>query len=267
MIRLIDEPPREDVLAQLREWQREVDVIPDFGERVEQAGKRFKQRNRAENKTFAAVRGALRAMCGDAEWCCYCECSQAAEIDHVRPKSLYPGAVFVWANFLWVCGRCNRFKLDGFAIVEGSQLRHVPRRKQGQPAVPPPDGDPALIDLRTEDPLEFLWLDLYTFELCPAFALSGLELERARYTIDTLRLNEDALALQRHRSCRIFAYELRAYVEATRRGADRRERDACQARVRREPHKIVWESMKQDRSDLDASIAELFEQAPEARQW
>ena len=148
MIRLVDEPPRDAVLAQLRIWQAEVDAVSEYAQRLATAKRLFQQRNRAENPTFASVRCALRAMCGDAEWCCYCERSQAAEIDHVRPKSLYPGAVFLWSNFLWVCGRCNRLKADQFGVVQGSRIRRLTRDSQTEPAA----ADPALIDPRVEDP-------------------------------------------------------------------------------------------------------------------
>jgi uncharacterized protein (TIGR02646 family) len=133
-------------------------------------------------------------MCGDAERCCYCEDSLAAEIDHVRPKSLYPGSVFVWSNFLWVCPRCNKLKSDRFGIIKGEQIERVPRGSRAHP----PDGDPALIDPRKEDPLDFLWLDLDTFALAPLHGLPGLAFERAEFTWRTLKLNEDALVCQRH---------------------------------------------------------------------
>lgn len=263
MIRLFDEPPRDAVLAQLRDWQAEVDAILEYRERVDAAKRLFKQRNRADNPTFQFVRGALRAMCGDAEWCCYCERSQASEIDHVRPKSLYPGAVFLWSNFLWVCGRCNKLKSDRFGIVTGEQIRRLARGA----ATEPPDGDPALIDPRIEDPLDFFWLDLHTFVLIPAHGLRGLALERADYTIESLRLNDDALAVQRHRAYHIFANELQAYLAACSRGDTLLQRAGYRARVRREPHKIVWESMKRRPHELDPHLTGLLQSAPECFTW
>jgi uncharacterized protein (TIGR02646 family) len=230
---------------------------------VAEAKRLFKQRNRAENPTFVSVRGALRAMCGDTEWCCYCERSQASEIDHVRPKSLYPNAVFLWSNFLWVCGRCNKLKSDRFGIVAGEQIRRLPRGQSSEP----PDGDPALIDPRIEDPLDFFWLDLHTFALLPAHGLRSLAHERAKYTIETLNLNADALANQRHRAYHIFANELQAYLAACHREAPPLERAGYQARVRREPHKIVWESMKRRPAELDPHVRALFDAAPECVSW
>ena len=78
MIRLPDEPPREDVLEQLRVWQCELDDVPDYAERVRSAVQRWKAANRDSDATFAAVRSALRNMAGGAERCCYCEDSLAA---------------------------------------------------------------------------------------------------------------------------------------------------------------------------------------------
>jgi uncharacterized protein (TIGR02646 family) len=263
MNRLIDEPPHEAVLAQLRDWQTEVDAVLDYRERVLEAKRLFKQRNRADNKIFCSVRGSLRAMCGDAEWCCYCERSQAAEIDHVRPKSLYPNAVFVWSNFLWVCGRCNKLKSDRFGIVAGNEIRRLPRGVRTEP----PDGDPALIDPRFEDPLGFLELDHYTFWLTPADGLCGLALARADYTIESLDLNADPLALQRHNAYHLFANELLAYRAACKRGDTPLQCRGYRARVRRHPHKIVWESMKRRANDLELHVVELFTAMPEVFDW
>jgi uncharacterized protein (TIGR02646 family) len=263
MIRIIDDPPREVALAQLREWQAEVDAVADYRDRIDTAKRLFKQKNRADNSTFRSVRAALRAMCGDAEWCCYCDCSQAAEIDHVRPKSLYPSAVFLWSNFLWVCGRCNKLKSNNFAIITSDQIKRLPRA----PSTEPPDGEPALIDPRVEDPLDFLELDLYTFSLIPAYGLSGLGLERAEYTIEALGLDDEPLLTRRSDAYHMFASELEAYRNACERGDSPLRLAGYRARVRRHPHKIVWESMKRRPAELEPHVRALFEAAPECLAW
>lgn len=47
--------------------------------------------------------------------CCYCECntnseSKYMEVEHFKPKSLYPDDVVLWSNLLPSCKRCNTNK-------------------------------------------------------------------------------------------------------------------------------------------------------------
>jgi 5-methylcytosine-specific restriction endonuclease McrA len=48
--------------------------------------------------------------------CAYCECNATEggyiEIDHFRPKSIYPESVFEWNNLLPSCRQCNGMKSD-----------------------------------------------------------------------------------------------------------------------------------------------------------
>src|SRR5437867_3043275 len=94
-------------LQSLQGYQREIDMVRDYAKRVEAAERLFKSRNKTSNNTFRAVRLKLHEMCSGARRCCYCEDSFADEVEHVRPKSLYPEHVFVWENYLYSCGPCN----------------------------------------------------------------------------------------------------------------------------------------------------------------
>jgi uncharacterized protein (TIGR02646 family) len=48
--------------------------------------------------------------------CAYCECKTTeggyAEVEHYKPKSLYPESTFEWNNLLPVCKHCNSMKGD-----------------------------------------------------------------------------------------------------------------------------------------------------------
>lgn len=48
--------------------------------------------------------------------CAFCECIPSeggnVEVEHYKPKSLYPSLTFEWENFLPACHRCNGDKLD-----------------------------------------------------------------------------------------------------------------------------------------------------------
>ncbi len=42
--------------------------------------------------------------------CAYCEEVDKGEVDHFRPKKLYPELVYEWVNWVFVCHTCNQFK-------------------------------------------------------------------------------------------------------------------------------------------------------------
>lgn len=51
-----------------------------------------------------------------AEKCAFCECKPAEagniEVEHFKPKSIYPEMTFEWENLLPSCRKCNGSKLD-----------------------------------------------------------------------------------------------------------------------------------------------------------
>ena len=42
--------------------------------------------------------------------CAYCEETTRGEVDHLRPKSKFPGLVYCWSNWLFSCHECNHAK-------------------------------------------------------------------------------------------------------------------------------------------------------------
>lgn len=273
MIQLVDEPPREDVLEQLGEWQRELDAIADYESQVRAGIERWKLRNREDNPTFLSVRAALRSMSGGAQRCCYCEDSLASQIEHVRPKSLYPSHTFVWSNMLWACGPCNGCKLAQIAIIVGGQLVEITRRRN-DPIGPPPSGTMALLDPRTEDPQAFMGLDLAdTFEFFPHGDLDRITVERVDHTLRVLGINRDPFPEQRADAYWDFHARLREYAAWRHRGASDLRLAGLRARLRRSAHQTVWrEILRLYRSSerprqLEDDFAELFAAVPEALDW
>lgn len=101
----------------LRALQAQIDDLPTYQDRVEAAKTEFTKGNTKTNPIFREVRNALKAMCAGQRRCCYCEDSLADELEHIRPKDLYPEAVSTWTNYLYACGPCNGPKNNnGFAI-------------------------------------------------------------------------------------------------------------------------------------------------------
>ena len=97
-------PTARDTLA---DYQRDVDAQHTYSQQVKRAKTRFGSYNRRSNPTFATVRSKLAEMCGGIRRCMYCEDSAADEVEHFKPKDLYPEVAFVWRNYLYACGGCN----------------------------------------------------------------------------------------------------------------------------------------------------------------
>lgn len=63
--------------------------------------------DRKPTGAFADVRAKLETMAFGRARCMYCEDSAGTDIDHFRPKALYPGQAFTWDNYLLACSYCN----------------------------------------------------------------------------------------------------------------------------------------------------------------
>ena len=149
MIRLIPLSLKPRFATSLRRWQTAIDALPAYQDRVAEAKKQFSAKNTTRNATFKHVKEVLTQMCQGARRCGYCEDSWADEVEHIRPKDLYPEAVFDWNNYLYACGPCNGPKNNQFAILHGSPLAlHHVTRAQSAAIVPPLAGPFALIDPR-----------------------------------------------------------------------------------------------------------------------
>ena len=44
--------------------------------------------------------------------CGYCESISRGQVDHFRPKSVFPALVYEWSNWIFSCGDCNQAKSD-----------------------------------------------------------------------------------------------------------------------------------------------------------
>lgn len=263
----------EGALAELVTYQRDVTRHASYAERVKAADDAWASRR--GNKPIRVVREMLLAMCPGLRRCMYCEDSSARDVEHMRPKSLYPDLVFAWANFLYACSDCNGPKGAKFKVhLSNGSIVDVGRKHK---AVPPAQlatddpllvGEPLLLDPRCEDPLEFLRLDLEvgTFGEVPS---AGLARERASFTIELLGLNErEHLVSARQDTFQTAECVLGKYVELKREGADPAVIAVKQSAIVRQPHRTVWEEMKRQRhAPRRAKLRALFEEAPEALHW
>lgn len=94
MIQLPDQALDVATSTALRRFQAEVDAAGDYPAQVAEAKRLFGLRNARGNATFDEIKRVLDRMCSGARRCAYCEDSAADEVEHVRPKDLYPDVVF-----------------------------------------------------------------------------------------------------------------------------------------------------------------------------
>ena len=263
MIRLHDPGLDPEATRHLNRYQQEVDEAPDYPIQVAKAKCLFSRRNTRSNPTFRKVRETLALMCSGAQRCAYCEDSVGDEVEHIQPKDLYPCLVFVWTNYVYACGRCNVAKSNKFAVVtDQSRLVDV-TRKRSDPVAPPASGAPAFLNPRTDDPLDFLDLDLEsTFVVLARDDIPEIDRERAEFTIETLKLNRDVLLEARANAFGTYRARLYEYVGKREQATKQDLLDD----LKTTPHPGVWAAMKRQHAfipDLD----ELFMQAPEALNW
>lgn len=269
MIRLRDISLPADTRRRLRKLQHEIGSIADYAERILAAKESFSRNNKRNNPIFSAVRKKLTRMCSGAQRCCYCEDSAADEVEHIKPKDLYPEETFVWENYLYACGPCNGPKNNQFAVFSLATGAFIDvTRKRGDAIAPPVDGEPVLINPRREDPLDFLEIDLIgTFFFLPIHEEGSREYHRADYTIKVLRLNErDLLPAARKEAFGSYRARLREYINIRDSGAPRTQIRNLIAAIQRMQHPAVWREMKRQR-ELIPHLRELFDQAPEAIGW
>jgi hypothetical protein len=177
--------------------------------------------------------------------------------------------VFAWRNYLYACGLCNGPKNDRFAVFPRGARKPVEvSRPRGAPVKPPAKGSPALIDPRSEDPMQFLILDLTsTFYLEPLPRKGTKDYERADYTRTTLRLNErEYLRVARDDAFKGYRARLVEYVSRRDSGARAPELNRYIDGIQRGAHPTVWKEMQRQHPS-HPELAALFRAAPEALSW
>lgn len=269
MIRLPDVDLPAATAAGLQSYQDDVDDAPSYIERVQRAKQRFSSRNRKSDPVFSVVRKSIRTLCYGPVRCGYCEDSCADEIEHIRPKDLYPGDVFRWSNYLYACGPCNGPKNNKYKVFTGPGAETLSdiTRPHGAQVTPPPNGKDALINPRHENPLMYLQLDLVdTFQFVPIGAADSVEEARGRYTIEVLGLNRDVLCTARRSAFNGFLNGLKLFYTESTGTADLDELARIRTSVVSTPHPTVWEEMKRQRDALPG-LHKLFDAVPEALDW
>ena len=50
----------------------------------------------------------------------FCSGSESSDVEHYRPKAVFPLLAMTWENYLWACTPCNRAKSNQFPVAEDS---------------------------------------------------------------------------------------------------------------------------------------------------
>jgi hypothetical protein len=268
MIRLPDVTLASAAADGLRDYQAQVDACATYAEQVLAGKETFQARNRRGNAVFDEVKVSLDQMCCGIRRCAFCEDSLADEVEHFRPKDLYPQHVFRWPNYLYACGPCNTHKNSKFAVFPSKtgEILEV-SRKRNAPVVEPTAGDEVLIDPRTVDAMGWMKLDLIdTFYFVPLATEGNRHNARATYTIKALGLNRDVLPAARRQAYVLYENFLHRYLYEKRESTTATDREVVIAQLRRHPHPTVWREM-QRQHDKIPSLQKLFAAAPEAISW
>ncbi|GAB3950076.1 hypothetical protein GCM10028805_27340 [Spirosoma harenae] len=292
MIQLSSDTLSQLAIDHLASVQARIDGQPDFAEKAARAQTEWdnKASSNAKKVAFGEIKEKLIKMCVGVEICNYCENNEATDVEHIYPKSYFPGRAFQWENYLLACKTCNSgHKLDKFAVFSpiGSNTS-IELVRDTQPIT----DDSVMIDPRIEDPLQFFWLDIEnrTFVLDPKINLNTRDKSRAEYTLKLLGLNNrDALVTARKTAAKYYLDRLERYIKA--RDADtfeiledcvqdpdwidqnlplaQEKQRICEqiiSDIQTYSHPTVWAELKRQRNNL-RKTDQFLTSAPEALDW
>jgi uncharacterized protein (TIGR02646 family) len=172
-------PPRPELsLATRNRLDKESKAIADADDPKDEAARLYKNARKA--KWFKPIVENLETLSGEGQRCMLCSGSEASQVEHFRPKAVFPLEAMAWKNFLWACGICNLNKGDRF----------------------PPQTEPGerIINPLEEDVWSFFFIDEFG-NLTARWRADLDDLDpRAAKTIEVFALDRDALqASRQHR--------------------------------------------------------------------
>lgn len=267
MLRLRNSPLSLAATSKLMEYQDAVNAKATFAEKVAEGKALFSRYNKTSNAAFKVVRSKLAEMSGGAIRCNYCEDSNANQVEHIYPKDFYPEKCFVWENYCYACGPCNQPKSNKFAIFEQGTGAEKNLKTDIAAGTQPPAGEALLLDPRTEQSLDFLFLDTQDTFKFVAYKDNANGIRRADYTIETLGLNSRSYLVRARRDAFInFKSRLFTYVHKKESGAAQPELNELVDSLKSEHHQTVWQEIIRQRT-LHPEIDDLLDRAPEALTW
>ncbi len=239
-------------MQQLTAWQLRVDAETVPRQRYEVASALFKNKT---NATFREIKETLAKHAPGGDACYYCERDRYRDIEHIRPKRHYPQDCFSWKNYVFACTICNQdHKSDKFAVFSvNDEILEFDRSWDIN--LPVPVGAPVLLDIRHEDPLDFLMLDLQTGKFVPIG--DEISIKRGKWTRELFDLNNEHLARIRIAAYRSFVCYLKEFQQAQNSADAARKLEE----IRLLPHPTVLVEMRRQ-LDRWPKLATLFSNVP-----
>ena len=289
MIQLVSKELPPDVQAQLTALQRRVDDEPTFEAKAKKAQDLWESKGGKKGKeAFEKIVQTLQTMCVYVRICNYCEQSEASDVEHIYPKSLYPEYAFQWDNYLLACKQCNSgYKLDTFFVLDATE--NAVELVRG---TEPPHKTLAFINPRTENPHNWMILNTstFTFDLLPD--LSKRDVNKAIKTLDVLQLNvRDTLLTARKSAARYYYQRMLLLVDIVNATTKNQlfqlltpydallDQQQSLAELQEElktsfkkdittyQHPSVWHAIKIVASKTSPKWKAIFDQLPEALHW
>ncbi len=205
MLRLASKSLPGKAQGRLAYLQRKVDEKTTFSEKAAKAESLWagKTGSSIGKLTFEAIREKLAAMCVSVKICNYCEQNEANDIEHIYPKSLFPSRAFIWENYLLACKQCNTaYKLDSFALLDADG-DILPIQRGSEPV----SLNGAFINPRTEDPTDFMLLNLGSYKFEPIPEIDKKAANKAKVTLEVLQLNERDQLVQSRKAAAQYRYQ------------------------------------------------------------
>ncbi|MFK7983124.1 MAG: HNH endonuclease [Saprospiraceae bacterium] len=292
MIQLISKTLKGTTIQLLAIKQSRINALPTFIKQTKKAKTLWngKKGSNASQTAFTEIKDKLIKMSVGVEICNYCKNNEATDIEHIFPKSWFPNKTFIWENYLLACRTCNTdYKSNRFAIF-------VPKHSSNilDIIAQPPNDDSAFINLQTENPLDFFFLNLRRgiFTIHPNLInnTQSIAYIKADYTLEMLALNtRDALVNARKSAVKYYLDRLERYtkIKATTTAETleiaidpieeiidnvsfntekTRFLEAVKQEIKNYAHPTVWEELKRQKENFPGTN-HLFQQAPEASDW
>lgn len=256
--------------ARLSQVQARIDARPDYTARCDYAAVQWdgKSSSKIGEATFDEIHQKLYTVGDGVRRCHYCEDSRATDIEHFRPKTLYPELCFVWSNYLYACSGCNSHRKGGrFAIIDArGRLVHLDKVRQASTTPSTIADHPALLNPRDEEPMDVMMLDITdTFEFV-CLSADPIDQLRVDYTTDAagvLFLNSDDLCKARRAAYNIFKASLEICGKYH---TEHVEYSRAREIIRGHSHRTVWLEMKRQRERI-SELRLAFGRVPAAQSW
>ena len=273
----------------LKYLQSKVNKEKDFAKKASKAKTLWNgKKGSIDGRTaFEIIEETLIGLTISEKTCNYCEHNEASDIEHIDPKSFFPEKCFQWNNYLLACKSCNsEYKLDKCNTLNAAgDLELVPRGTK------PKNKQVAFINPRKENPSKFLLLNLQTFTFELNISLSKREENKAKSTIDILKLNNRDQLISSRKSAARHYFEMLKNLDSLLSSNSKQQLKALLnpfdgefdfnlslAKLKKEikdhrkkyiqsyQHPSVWHSMKLHHQQKP-KLKELFIKLPEALSW